>query len=82
MVPALRVLVAVALDTDLLVDDHELDMATAFLLGLDDGLGLVLGDVPKVVQTGTGCRRQGFVELVGHNFVVAALMREEFALWK
>jgi len=78
--PALGVLVPVAHDGDGLVDDHELDVARALAAGARDGLSLVLGDVPVVVQVFAGRGGKGGVEVVGYEFVVAALGGEEFAL--
>lgn len=80
VVPGLRVLVTVALDADVLVDDHHFDMAVALLLFGDDRVGLVFADVPEVVETGLRGGGEGSVEFVGDHLVGAALFGEELAL--
>jgi hypothetical protein len=78
--PALRVLVPVPLDPECPVDNHQLDVAAALPAGLRDGAGLVLGDIPFVVEVLASGGGQGGVQLCGYPFVVASLPGEEFAL--
>lgn len=55
MVPGLRVLVSVALDANVFVDNHDFDVAVALLFLRYDGLALVFGDVKEVVKLLLAC---------------------------
>lgn len=79
VVPALRVLVAVALDAEVAVDDHELDVARARLELVVDRARLVLGHVHVDVEIGVVLLLQLLVQVVGDPLVVPALHGQEFA---
>ena len=59
--PGLGVLVPVALDADLLVHDHDFDVAVAFLELGDQRRCLVLADVEEVVEVLLGGLGEGGV---------------------
>ena len=78
VVPALGVLVAVALDGDVAVDDHQLDVAAAVggRARLVDRPRLVFRHVRVDAQVGVEGGFERAEEVVGDRFVVAALERE------
>ena len=73
-------LVPIALDADVFVHDHQLDVAAASLLLLHDRLRLVLRDIPEVVKMLPPGVGEVLVQIMSHHIVVAALSREKFAL--
>lgn len=78
--PALRVLVSVSLDADLLVYDHDFDVTISLFQFRDERCGLVFADVEEVVQPLAGGGAERLIHLVCDHFVGAALHGEEFAL--
>ena len=80
MEPRLRVLIPVALDPDVLVDDHDFDVARSLLLLGDDRRGLILANVEEVVQSLLALFREASVHLVGNHFIGSALHGEKLAL--
>ena len=79
VVPRLGVLVAVALDADVVVDDHQLDMTGALFEFVVNRADLIFGHIRIDVQVVAVFGAKGVVERVGDHFVVAALAGEEFA---
>jgi len=80
VIPRLRVLIAVALDADMLIHDHYLDVAAALLLLGYDGLRLIFTNIPEPVEMLLALGRQRGEQLVCNHFVGAALHREKLAL--
>ena len=80
MVVRLRVLVAVALNPDVPVDDHQFDVAAALLVLVVDRADLVLGHVRVYVEIlGVAGGMEVVVQLVRDHLIVAALAWQEFA---
>ena len=79
MVVRLGVLVAVALDGEVAVHDHELDVAGALLEGVVDGADLVLGHVRVHAQVLVVVRVEVVEEFVRDALVVPALAGQQFA---
>lgn len=80
MVPGLRVLVSVALDADVLVDNHDFDVTAALLLLRYNRLSLVFANVEEIVEVFFAGSGEGVVHFVRDHFVGATLFREELAL--
>lgn len=81
MEPGLRVLVSVALDTNVLVYDHDFDVAIALLLLGHDRVGLVFADVEEIVKARLAGGGERGVHFVGYHFVGPALHWEELTLF-
>lgn len=81
MKPALRVLITVPDNADVLVRNEKLDVAGPPLLACYDGGSLVFGGVPVPVQMLLCAKgEEAGVEMVRDGFVVTALHGKHFAL--
>jgi len=76
--PRLRILVAVSLDANMLVDNHDFHVAGTLLLFCDDGVGLVFANIEEVVEPLLAGFGECCVHFVDDHLVGPTLHWEEF----